>query len=97
MGKARAGWWAYAKHMIRRYPDADSENEREAVRLAIEETLRRRNGCDRMAVVRMVLMEGTHNLAGAALQVPCSEHTARMYHMEFIRTVGRNFKCDGLK
>lgn len=96
MSKPRAGWWGYAKHMIRRYPGRDSEEERRAVRLALEETERMNNGADRLKIARLVLLEGSHTLAGAALQIPCSERTAQRYHADFIRAVGRNFRCDGL-
>lgn len=96
MSRPKAAWWGYAKHMIRRYPDRDSENERRAVRLALEQTERMANGADRLKIARLVLLEGSHTLAGAALQVPCSERTAQRYHADFIRAVGKNFRCDGL-
>lgn len=82
--------------MIRRYPDRDNEDERRAVRLALEQTERMSNGSDRLKIARMVLLDGSHTLAGAALQIPCSERTAQRYHADFIRTVGRNFRCEGL-
>lgn len=82
--------------MIRRYPDAVNENERAAVEAAILETERMRSGADRLNIVRMVLLRGSHTLAGAALEIPCSERTAQRYHADFIRAVGRNFRCDGL-
>lgn len=97
MSKPKAGWWAYAKNMTRRYPDRVNEDEREAVRCAIEETERMRTGADRLKVARMVLFNQSYTLAGAALQIPCSERTAQRYHSDFLRAVGRNFKCDGLK
>ncbi|MGM9607313.1 MAG: hypothetical protein ACI3XJ_07400 [Oscillospiraceae bacterium] len=96
MSSPRYGWWGYAKHMIRRYPDAVNENERAAVEAALAETERMRGGEDRLKIARMVLFRGTHTLAGAALQIPCSERTAQRYHADFIRAVGRNFRCDGL-
>ena len=96
MSQPRYGWWGYAKHMIRRYPDAVNENERSAVEAALAETERMRGGEDRLKIARMVLLQGTHTLAGAALQIPCSERTAQRYHADFIRAVGRNFRCDGL-
>ena len=66
------------------------------MRLALEETERMNNGADRLKIARLVLLEGSHTLAGAALQIPCSERTAQRYHADFIRAVGRNFRCDGL-
>jgi hypothetical protein len=82
--------------MIRRYPDRDNEDERRAVRLAIQETERMQGGEDRLRLVRAVLLEGTHTLSGAALLIPCSERTAQRYHADFIRAVGRNFRCQEL-
>ena len=97
MSVPKAGWWAYAKHMARRYPDRLNRDERRAVQLAIEETERMTAGRDRLKVVELVLFKGTHNLAGAAMRIPCSERTAQRYHADFLRAVGRNFKCDGLR
>ena len=96
MSQPSCGWWSYAKHMIRRWPDRVNENERAAIRAAMAETERMDASRDRLAVARMVLMEGTHTLAGAALQIPCSEHTAQRYHADFIRAVGKHFSCDSL-
>ncbi len=96
MSCPRYGWWSYAKHMIRRWPDRVNENEYAAIAAAVAETERMSAGADRLAVVRMVLMEGTHTLAGAALRIPVSERTAQRYHAEFIRSVGRNFSCGSL-
>lgn len=96
MSSPRYGWWGYAKHMIRRYPDGVNENERAAVAAAIAETERMYAGGDRLKIAQMVLLDGSHTLAGAALQIPVSERTAQRYHADFIRCVGKHFKCDGL-
>lgn len=96
MGQPRYGWWGYAKHMIRRYPDHVTEDERAAVAAAIAETERMRDGEDRLKLVRMVLFQSSHTLAGASLKIPCSERTAQRYHGDFIRTVGKHFRCDSL-
>lgn len=97
MSKPRYGWWGYAKHMTRRYPDRVNENERAAVAAALAETERMRDGQERRRVIEMVLMKGTHNLPGAALQIPVSERTAQRWHGDFLHAVGRNFKCDSLE
>ena len=96
MSKPRYGWWGYAKHMVRRYPDRVNEDERAAVEAALAETERMRSGAERLAVARMVLLRGSHTLEGAALEIPCSLRTAQRYHADFLRAVGRNFRCDGL-
>lgn len=74
-----------------------NEDERRAVRLALEETERMTAGRERLAVAEMVLIKGTHTLEGAALSIPCSERTAQRYHADFLRAVGRNFRCDALE
>lgn len=96
MSRPSVGWWGYMKYIVRHYPDAVSADEARAVEEAIWETERMRAGRDRLEIIRMVLLEGTHTLAGAALQIPVSERTAQRYHAEFIRCVGRHFRCDGL-
>ena len=97
MSRPRYGWWGYVKHMIRRYPDRVNEDERQAVEAALAETQRLPSGGERLAIAKMVLLQGSHTLAGAALLIPCSERTAQRYHADFIRAVGRNFRCNGLK
>lgn len=82
--------------MISRYPDKVNEDEKRAVETAIENTLGMKTGDLRMKIVELVLMKGTHTIAGAALKCYCSERTAYNYHSEFIEEVGKNFKCDGL-
>lgn len=82
--------------MIRRYPDYTNENETRAVAAAIAETERMYAGSDRLKIARMVLLDGSHTLAGAALQIPVSERTAQRYHADFIRCVGKHFRCDSL-
>jgi hypothetical protein len=83
--------------MARRYPDGDNQDERRAVRLALEETGQLPSGPERLALVQMVLIQGTHTLAGAAMRIPCSERTAQRYHADFLRAVGRNFHCRCLR
>lgn len=97
MSRPRAGWWAYAKYMARHYPDRVNEEEYAAVKEALEETERMRNAADRLKVVNMVLIGDSHTLEGAALQIPCSTRTAQRWHRDFLRAVGRHFRCNGLK
>ena len=96
MSTPKYGWWGYAKHMTRRWPDGLNRNERAAVAAALAETERHKNGADRLKIIRMVLMEGSHTLAGASLSIPCSTRQAQRYHADFLRCVGKHFKCDGL-
>ena len=97
MSNPKVGWWSYAKHMARRWPDGLNKNEYAAVAAAIAETERCRGGAERMKIVRLVLMEGSHTLEGAALTIPCSIRQAQRYHADFLRAVGRHFRCRGLK
>ena len=101
LSKPRNIWWGYAKNMIRAYPrlkecytqgvrlDRGDLREYQAVDKAIEETAALPSGAERLKVVELVLIKGTHNLAGAAMVVHCSEKTAKNYHADFIRLVGK--------
>ena len=75
---------------IRELPST-KQREYEAVRRAILQTERYRNGWQRLAVIRMVLWERAYTLEGAAAQVPCGVATAWRWHGEFVRLVAENF------
>lgn len=96
MSRPRKDWWGYAKGMVRRYPDRTNADESEAVRKAIEYTKTMPDGPQRLSIIKMMYLEKTHTLSGAALLVPCSERTARRWHSQFIWAVANNFKCDKL-
>ena len=96
MSKPRFGWWPYVKDMLRRYPDLTNDDETRAVTAAIESTQRLIDGDDRMKVIRMVFFRQTHTLQGAALNVPCSYETAKIWTQQFIRLVAKSFECHGL-
>lgn len=70
------------------------KREHDAVAKAIDITGELPGGKERLLIVKLVLMDGSHNIAGAALQANCSEQTAKNYHKAFIRLVG---ECRGLK
>ncbi len=96
MGTPKEQGWGYAKSMVKRYPDRVNDNEKMAVETAIKNTLSMKTGEARMKIIDLVLIKGTHTIQGAALKCYCSERTALNYHWDFIKEVGRNFKCDGL-
>ena len=103
MSRPHYPWWGYVKEMIRRYPERQGQvlegiaaEEQAAVQAAIDSTKRYRNGGDRMRVVELVLWNGSYTIAGAAMQIPCSERIARQWHGDFIKAVARNFRCNGL-
>lgn len=81
---------------MRRYPKRTNQDETAAVLAAIEETLQKDDGQDRLKIIELVYFKGTKTLIGAAMAVPCSERTAQRYHADFIRLVAKKFKCDGL-
>lgn len=97
MSRPRYDWWGYIKAVIRRYPILKSKDvsgvamrEREAVQAAVEDTEGMRDGAERMKLIDMVFWKQTHTLAGAAMQIPCSERTAQEWHRQFIRLVAKN-------
>ena len=96
MSTPKYTWWGYAKSMVRRYPDKVNEDEKRAVECAIEETQKLKTGARRMRIIQMVLMSGSHSLLGAATACYVSYRTAANYHADFIRLVGKNFKCESL-
>lgn len=65
--------------------------EYEAVRAAVEQTLKREDGRERIRMIDLIFWRQTHTLAGAALAVHVSYVTASRWHGEFIRLVGLNF------
>lgn len=100
MSKPKHYWWGYVKGMIRNYPSLVKKyggqpasilttegREYNAVMRAVADTERCCNGMERLKIIRMVLWEGNHTLAGAALMIPCHEDTAKAWHGEFIKTV----------
>lgn len=90
MSKPRYGWWGYAKWMIRNYKtDAVTEEERNAVEQAIEETQSHIDGAERLQVIDLVLWRRTHTVPGAAMVVYVSERTARRWHTAFILCVAK--------
>lgn len=60
-----------------------------AVMQAVEATRILPTGAERIEVIRLVYWRRTHNLLGAAMAVHVSERTARRWHGEFVRAVGR--------
>lgn len=104
VNKPHYDWWHYVKAIIRRYPKMKGQklssnialDERNAVEAAITETMRLRNGADRLKVIDLVFWKGTHKIPGAALMVPCSERTAAQWHGDFVKAVAKNFTCNGL-
>lgn len=74
-----------------RFLETNAQREHEAVRRAVQQTERYRNGRDRLKVIDLVLWKQSHTIEGAALQVPCSIATAKRYHGDFVRRVAENY------
>jgi hypothetical protein len=62
-----------------------------AVTAAIEDTLKFKDGAERMKVIQYVFWNSNYTLTGAALRAHCSERTAQEWHRIFIRTVAKNY------
>lgn len=67
------------------------QREYEAVRAAIRETKRLRDGAEQLKLIDMVFWRQTHTLQGAAEVCHVSYRTARRWHGSFILTVARYF------
>ena len=65
--------------------------EKNAVKNAIDKTLKKDDGKDRIKVIELVLFKQTHTIDGAAQIVCCSERTARRWHTDFIRLVAKEY------
>lgn len=98
MSKPRYDWWSYMKAISRKYYARKgkelhgmAEKEQKAVEAAIEQTRGQANGNERVEVIEMVLLNGTHTLPGAAQAVHYSERTARRWHTDFIKCVAENY------
>ncbi len=94
------GWWGYMKYIVRKYgsgrePASDLERrETEAVRRAVDETFRTRDGASRIEFIEMIYWRRSHSLQGAAMKIGISERTGLRWHGEFIKTVAAEFFGD---
>ena len=70
------------------------DREVEAVRRAIEETRRLRDGAERLHLVELIFWKKTHTLTGACDACHVSERTGRQWHTEFIHRVARDFELE---
>lgn len=97
MNKHNYPWWSYIKAIVWAYPGRQGKElsgvtrrEQEAVQAAIDATESAENGAARLKLIRLVHLERTHTLDGAALFVPCSERTAHRWQRSFFEEVARN-------
>lgn len=102
MKKRMFRWWTYARAMVRSYPQLCSEppktpddtKDREAVAQAIELTRQSRNGAAHLELIETVYWGRKQcTVKDAAVRLYISSATAKRWHGEFIKLVG---KCRGL-
>ena len=70
------------------------QKEYDAVRLAIEDTLKHPTGEQRMKLIDLIFWKNTHTVLGAGREIPCAEITAKRWHRDFIRKVGEKYGFD---
>lgn len=97
MNKQRYPWWGHVKAIIRAYPGQMGKDlsrveamNYESVKAAIEATQRMENGEARIKVIRLVHLDRTHTVEGAALSIPCDRATAARWQKRFFEEVARN-------
>lgn len=71
---------------IRELPTTE-QREYEAVLRAIKATKRYKGGDERLAIIRLIYWDKSHNIDGAAIVTHCSSSSAHRYHTEFLRLV----------
>lgn len=93
--KRHHAWWGYIKAVIRKYRTLREESElkgveqreADAVRRAIDKTLERDDGEERLAFIDSVFWKARLTLEGAAYEHNISNRTAWRWHGEFIKLV----------
>ncbi len=75
---------------LRELPEINRK-EMDAVREAIEETKNLKTGNERLKIIRLVFWDRSHTVTGAAMQIPCSDRTAREWHRDFIYLVAQKY------
>lgn len=97
MKKQHYKWWGYIKAIIQEYPRGRSSElsgvelrEHEAVKKAVDETMKMDGWANRLKVISMVHWERTRTLEGAALAIPCSRSWAAKWQRDFFEEAARN-------
>ena len=67
------------------------QREFEAVAAALDQTMKKPAGEERIRLVKLIFWERSCNLEGAALKLHLSETTACRWHGEFIRLTAKHF------
>lgn len=95
-GKRRR-WLGYIKQILKDYPDDVNEDEKRAVDAAIAETKTMKNGDLRLKIIDLMYLKERKGLQETALKVHYSYDRTKQFHDHFLGTVGKHFRCDGLK
>jgi len=93
-------WYGNVIRAIRYYPELNlseqlsprESEEREAVKTAISDIGRQRDGTDVLKIVEMVDWSKTHTLDGAAMRLHMHVNTAKARRSRFIRAVAKNMR-----
>ena len=102
MGSLQYPWWSYVQSMIRQYParmrryDNLKRVERmevDAVRAAMDRTILKEDGKERLRLVRRFYWElyGKKTMAGLAMELYISRATAFRWSAEFVELVAEEF------
>lgn len=94
MSKPRHYWHNFVQQTIQKYPDdldesIQSEIARGAIKQALQDTARMRDGKDRLKLINLVLFEKSHTVDGAAFTIGVSERTAKRWKRAFINAVAK--------
>lgn len=68
---------------LRQLP-ADQQRRYDAVAQALEISEHLTSGLSRVQLIELVYFRRSHTLEGAALQIPCSVHTAKLWNSDFL-------------
>ena len=99
MGKPMYRWWDYVRKIVRAYPDLDDRKleceddikDHDAVARAVVDTLKHRDGHERVELIRYVYWNRKqHRIKDAAPRLHISDATAKRWHGDFIKAVARN-------
>lgn len=102
MGGSQYPWWSYVQSMIRNYPERLLEYdslkrvermETDAVRAAMDKTLEKEDGRERLHLVQRFYWElqGRKTMEGVAMDLYISRATAFRWSAEFLELVAEEF------
>lgn len=85
-------WWSYVKHLIEACGNPHSkkanqatEAQRKAFNELIADTLATPDGRQKYKLIKMVLIDKSHTISGAAMSIYVCERIGRQWHSDFIK------------